>query len=220
MDITLNAVEVRVVGSLIEKQHVTPEYYPLTLNALVNACNQLTNRDPVVSYDETTVSQTLHSLRKKQLIRAISGPDIRVPKYEQALTELFHINMAETAVLCVLMLRGPQTAGELRSRTGRLYNFEGLAEVENTLQRLITREPQPLVTKLPRQPGTKESRYAHLLAGDVEVEEKTIVLPVTPALDSVSDDERIVRLEEEVETLKQELDELKRQFQIFRQQFE
>jgi uncharacterized protein len=219
MDITLNPVEVRVIGSLIEKQISTPEYYPLSLNALTNACNQLTNRDPVVSYDEKIVVRALESLREKRLARMITGPDSRVPKYEQVFTEVFDLAVQEVAVICVLMLRGPQTIGEIRGRTGRLYNFESLSEVELTVQGLVEREPQPLIVKLARQPGTKEARVAHLLSGPVEDQ------PVAPRLEQAtvevnSENQRIAKLEEEVQALRQELMDLREQFIEFKKLLE
>jgi uncharacterized protein YceH (UPF0502 family) len=221
MDVTLNAVEVRVIGSLMEKQTTTPEYYPLTLNALVNACNQISNREPVVSYDEKTVARALESLREKQLAWMVTGTGSRVPKYEHRLTEALKLAEQEAAALCVLMLRGPQTVGEIKGRTARMYEFKELEEVEMTLQSLMNAEARPLVVKLPRQPGTKESRYAHLLSGEVRVEEH----PVAPRLEAATievhaENERIARLENEAENLRQELTELKQQFLEFKRQFE
>src|ERR1044072_6711483 len=166
----LDNVEVRVLGSLIEKQLTTPEYYPLTLNALTHACNQISNRDPVVAFDEKQVVRALESLREKNLAYIFYGSESRVPKEKHVVPEVLDLTPPQVALMCVLMLRGPQTVGELRSRTGRLYEFKELAEVEATLEELIKSEAQPLVMRLPRQPGRKESRYAHLLAGPVEVE--------------------------------------------------
>ena len=221
MELILNEVEVRVIGSLIEKQITTPEYYPLSLNALTNACNQLSNRNPVVSYDEKTIVKALDSLREKKLLQMISSSDNRVPKYHQIFTEAFDLALQEVAVMCVLMLRGPQTAGEIRGRTNRLYNFEGLEEVELTLQGLVDRQPQPLIVKLPRQPGTKENRFAHLLSGEVQVEEKEAAIrPESATIEVRAENERISRLEEEVENLRRELTEFKQQFTEFRKQFE
>jgi uncharacterized protein len=216
----LNPVEVRVLGSLIEKQITTPEYYPLTLNALTNACNQISNRDPVVSFDEKTVVRALESLREKRLVWMVTGSG-RVPKYEHRLTDVLSLAEQETAVLCVLMLRGPQTAGEIRSRTGRLYEFRELSEVELTLEALMNSEPQPLVVKLPRQAGMKESRHAHLLSGEVRIEEQeTAPRLEAAALEVRAENERIARLEETLESLRQELTELKQQFLDFKKQFE
>lgn len=220
-DLILNEVEVRVVGSLIEKQIATPEYYPLTLNALTHACNQTSNRDPVVSFDEKTVVRALDSLRDKHLVHVVFASDSRVPKYKHMLTEAFNLTPQEVAVMCVLMLRGPQTAGEIRGRSGRLYDFAELSEVEETLQALISREPRPLVVKLPRQAGRKESRFAHLLAGEVQIDEREI----TPRLEAAAievraENERLSRLESEVQTLRQELSDLKKRFDDFQKQFE
>ena len=219
MEQTLTPVEVRVLGSLIEKEITTPEYYPLSLNALASACNQISNRDPVVSFDEKTVARALESLRDKQLIWMVTGVG-RVPKYEHRFTEQLKLAAQEVAVLCVLMLRGPQTAGEIRGRTGRLYEFKQLEEVELTLQVLMSAQP-PLVTKLPRQPGTKESRYAHLLSGEVQVEEREVATRVEPATLEVRDEnERIARLEQELTRVRGELTDLKRAFLEFKRQFE
>lgn len=216
----LNDVEVRVVGSLIEKQVTTPEYYPLTLNALLSACNQISNRDPVVAYDEQTVARALESLRGKNLVYVFYGSDSRVPKYKHMLPNIFGLSPAELAAMCVLMLRGPQTVGEVRGRTGRLYNFADLAEVEATLDGLAQRE-EPIVLKLPRQPGRKEARYAHLLAGAPEVEEGRPEPRVEPAVREVrAENERLARLEGEVEALRGELAELRGRFDEFKKQFE
>jgi len=216
---TLTPAEVRVLGSLIEKEITTPEYYPLSLNALASACNQISNRDPVVSFDEKTVARALESLREKQLIWMVTGVG-RVPKYEHRFTEQLKLAAQEVAVLCVLMLRGPQTAGEIRGRTGRLYEFKQLEEVELTLQVMMSAEP-PLVTRLPRQPGTKESRYAHLLSGEVQVEEREVATRVEPATLEVRDEnERIARLEQELTRVRGELTDLKREFLEFKRQFE
>jgi len=219
LDQILTQVEVRVLGSLMEKEITTPEYYPLTLNALVNACNQISNRDPVVSFDERTVARALESLREKRLAWMVTGIG-RVPKYEHRLSEALKLAEQELAVLCVLMLRGPQTVGEIRGRTTRLYEFKELEEVELTLQALMTAEP-PLAIKLPRQPGTKESRYAHLLAGEVQVEEREAAPRLEPAtLEVRQENERIAKLEEELTHVRNELADLKRQFVDFKKQFE
>ena len=165
LNILLSEVETRVLGSLIEKDITTPDYYPLSLNALVNACNQKNNRDPVMHLDEDAVRQALDVLHDQRLAGPISSADSRVPKYEHRLQEVFNFTRGETALLCVLLLRGPQTPGELRGRSERMHRFEDLTEVQSTLQRLSEREP-PLVKVLARQPGTKEARAMHLLAGD------------------------------------------------------
>ena len=153
-NVLLNEAEVRVLGSLVEKDITTPDYYPLSINAVVNACNQKSNRDPVMNLNEEAVRQALHSLNEKGLAGTASNADSRVPKYEHRMQEAFNFTRRETAVLCVLMLRGPQTPGELRGRTERMHRFEDLTDVQSTLQKLMTRE-EPLVKVLPRQPGTK-----------------------------------------------------------------
>jgi len=222
LDAILNSPEVRILGSLIEKQITTPEYYPLTLNALVNACNQLTNRDPVVQYDDKSVARVLEALREKQLIWVVSQAGGRVPKYEQRLTEALRLTEQETAVLCVLMLRGPQTVGEIRSRSGRLYEFKDLEEVELTIQAMTGAQPRSLVVRLPRLPGTKESRFAHLLSGDVVTDEvpRSTARPEPAILEVRAENERLSDLEEKVATLQAELDGLKTAFSDFRRQFE
>src|SRR5437899_5169461 len=166
-NVVLSDNEARVLGSLVEKDITTPDYYPLTLNALVNACNQKSNREPVMNLNEEMVRQALHSLNEKGLSGTASAADSRVPKFEHRMQEAFNFTRRETAVMCVLMLRGPQTPGELRGRTERMHRFEDLTEVQSTLQRLVQREP-PLVKMLRREPGTKEARYVHLLSGDVK----------------------------------------------------
>jgi uncharacterized protein YceH (UPF0502 family) len=216
----LNAVEVRVLGSLVEKQLTTPDYYPLTLNALTNACNQLTNREPVVSFDEATIVRALDGLRDKRLATLFHGAESRVAKYRHSLGDVLPLTPAEVALLCVLMLRGPQTLGELRTRTERMFTFDSLTEAEAALQGLATRTP-PLVAKLPRQPGTKESRYTHLLSGPVEAAPAERPVPLEPATVAVrAENERIAKLEQEAADLRRELGELKQQFADFRKQFE
>lgn len=218
---SLNAAELRVLGSLVEKAVTTPDYYPLSLGALTNACNQLTNREPVVAFEEADVVRALDGLRAKNLASLFHGADSRVPKYKHAFTDVFLLTPAEVAVLCVLMLRGPQTVGELRTRTERLHPFDSLADVEETLNALATRQPDPLVTKLPRQPGTKESRYVQLLSGPVIAGGAERVLSPEPATLVVrAENERITKLEEETAAVRRELTELKRQFAEFRKQFE
>ena len=217
MDMILNDVEARVLGALVEKDITTPDYYPLSLNALVNACNQKNNRDPVMNLDENTVRDALRGLQDLGLAGPAGGADSRVTKYEHRLQEAFNFSRGETAVLCVLLLRGPQTPGELRGRTERMHRFEGLEAVQASLQHLMQREP-PLATVLPRQPGTKESRYAHLLSGEINVSE----LPVRGAapVSGLGDNERISRLEEEIANLQREISDLKQQLSEFRRQFE
>ncbi|MDD3179641.1 MAG: YceH family protein [Opitutaceae bacterium] len=217
----LNAVEVRVLGALVEKEKTTPDYYPLSLNALTNACNQLSNREPVVSYDDGAVLRAVEALRVKKLAFVFHGADSRVPKYGHKFAEMLGTTPAETAVLCVLMLRGPQTIGEVRGRTGRMHEFASLADVETTLQGLATHAHQPLVVKLPRQAGFKESRYAHLLAGPPEA-----MAPETPASPETSpapltpDRERLAKLETDTAALRREVDEMRQQLTALRRLLE
>jgi len=225
VNIVLNEVECRVLGSLIEKEITTPEYYPLSLNALVNACNQKSNRDPVMNLDEAAVRQALHSLDSQSLVRSVSASDSRVTKYEHRLQEAFNFYRHEIAILCVLLLRGPQTPGELRTRAERMHPFDDLSAVQSSLQHLMKREP-PLAKILPRQPGTKESRYAHLLSGDVESFEAKPMEETTAATNS-ADGERIAHLEKglgalrsEVSDFQKEISDLKQQFAQFKKQFE
>jgi len=220
MDIVLNEVEARVLGSLVEKDVTTPDYYPLSLNALVNACNQKNNRDPVMNLDEDAVRQALESLQAKRLAGPTSSADSRVTKYEHRTQEVFNFTRGETAILCVLLLRGPQTPGELRGRTERMYHFEDLTEVQSSLQRLMQRNPA-LVRVLPRQPGTKESRYKHLLSGDTDdVAAEVAVTRASSSVRETADDDRLARLEDEVANLRKELADVKQQFATFRKQFE
>ena len=214
----LSDIEVRVLGSLVEKQVTTPEYYPLTLNALTLACNQKNNRSPVTSYDETAVANALETLREKNLAYVFYGSTSRVPKYKHVITEVMHLSAAELAIMCVLMLRGPQTPGELATRGFRLHEFSGLEEVDATLNALISREPDPLVMRLPRQAGQKETRYAHLLSGKVSVEVER--QDSGPVRGRSRDSDRVAALEAEVETLKAEVGMLKTQFESFKKQFE
>src|SRR6516165_6444885 len=218
MDIVLNNVEARVLGALIEKDITTPDYYPLSLNALVNACNQKNNRDPVMNLDENAVRDALSGLQDTRLAGPASGADSRVTKYEHRLQDVFNFSRGETAVMCVLLLRGPQTAGELRGRTERMHRFEDLEAVQSSLQKLMQREPA-LVVMLPRQPGTKESRYAHLLSGEIDVGELASGR-ATAALADQGDWERIVRLEEQVADLQRDFSDLKQVVEAFRKQFE
>ncbi|MGB0118159.1 MAG: YceH family protein [Terriglobales bacterium] len=218
MDIKLTETEVRVLGALIEKDITTPEYYPLSLNALVNACNQKSNRDPVMQLDEDAVRDALEGLQEQRMAGPARGADSRVTKYEQRLQEVFNFTRPEIAVLCVLLLRGPQTPGELRGRTERLHRFETLDDVQSALQKLMQRDP-PLAKVLPRQPGTKESRYAHLLAGDV-VEAEMPERAGAAVERKPADAERIARLEQDVAELRREVGEVKDQLERFRRQFE
>jgi uncharacterized protein len=218
----LDATEVRVLGSLVEKQITTPDYYPLTLNALVNACNQLTNRDPVVAFEDQTVVRALDGLRDKRLATLFTGAESRVAKYKHTLTDALLLTPGEVALLCVLMLRGPQTLGELRTRSERLFTFDSMSEVDEALNALASRAPQPLVAKLPRQPGTKESRYGHLLSGQPASASASdpAVRPEPATLAVRAENERIAKLEQETMELRRELGELKQQFADFRKQFE
>lgn len=213
MDILLNEVEVRVLGALVEKEITTPDYYPLSLNALVNACNQKNNREPVMNLDENTVRDALLALQEKRLAGPASGADSRVTKYEHRL-ESFNFSRREIAVLCVLLLRGPQTPGELRGRAERMYRFEDLDQVQSALHQLMERQP-PLAAMLARQPGTKEARYAHLLSGPIESWQ-----PPAAAAAQHEDNDRVTQLEEQVRALQSEIDALKDQFAAFRKQFE
>jgi uncharacterized protein len=217
VNIVLNPAEARVLGSLVEKDITTPDYYPLSLNALINACNQKNNREPVTNFDEETVRLALRNLSDKGLAGIASGADSRVTKYEHRLQEALNLTRPETAILCVLLLRGPQTPGELRGRTERMHRFEHLDEVLSALQQMMRREP-PLAKALGRRPGTKEIRYAHLLSGDVDAWE-----PPEEAAASGSgsaDSERIIQIEHQVAALQREVAELKQQMADFRKQFE
>jgi len=210
----LSDVEVRVLGALIEKDITTPDYYPLSLNALVNACNQKNNRDPVMALNEDAVRAALESLQAQRLAGPASGADSRVTKYEHRMQEVFNFDRRETALLCVLMLRGAQTPGELRGRAERMYRFEELEDVNATLDKLSQRDPA-LVAVLPRQPGTKESRWMHLLSGNAPAAE------AAPVRGSFSgDNDRVARLESEVGELKREVAEMREQLAAFRRQFE
>jgi hypothetical protein len=216
---TLNQTEVRVLGTLIEKQITTPEYYPLTLNSLTLACNQKNNRNPVTALTEAEVEQALDSLREKNLAYVFYGSTSRVPKFKHV-AENLHLSPAEVAVMCVLMLSGAQTAGEIRGRAYRLYEVTGLEEIEQTLHALSTKDPEPLVTKLPRQTGQKEARFAHLLSGEVKIEELDGDQPVSKQTRKSAEAERVVSLEHRVETLAAEVEGLRRQFEEFKKQFE
>jgi uncharacterized protein YceH (UPF0502 family) len=213
MDPLLHPVEIRVLGALLEKEITTPEYYPLSLNALVNACNQKSNRDPAVNFDESTVEQALHSLRDKGLLLSITGAGSRVQKYAHRISEKLNLGRPELAILCELMLRGPQTLGELRTRAERMHAFDDLQQVQSVIDRL----PE-LITKLERRPGEKESRFAHLLSGPPAVPDN--VSQIDAELPTPPRHDRIATLETEVAQLRQELEDLKQQFAVFRKQFE
>jgi uncharacterized protein len=217
VNIVLNPAEARVLGALVEKDITTPDYYPLSLNALINACNQKNNREPVTNFDEETVRLALRNLSDKRLAGPASGADGRVTKYEHRMQEVFNFTRQETALICVLLLRGPQTPGELRGRTERMYQFEQLDDVLSGLQQLMRREP-PLAKALGRRPGTKEIRYAHLLSGDVEAWEPPA--ETTSFSAGSADAERLIQLEEQVAALRNEVTDLKQQMAEFRKQFE
>jgi uncharacterized protein YceH (UPF0502 family) len=219
MPLILTEIETRVLGSLIEKDITTPDYYPLSLNALVNACNQKNNREPVMTLDEASVREALSTLQEKRLAGPASGADSRVTKYEHRLQEAFNFDRREMAIVCVLLLRGAQTPGELRGRTDRMYHFEALDDVVSTLDRLAHREP-PLTAVLPRQPGTKESRYMHLFSGDAPAAADVARASTPATVSGGSTAERVAKLEEEVAALRGELSEVQQQLAAFRKQFE
>lgn len=216
MNLELNEAECRILGCLIEKENTTPDYYPLTLNALTNACNQKTNREPVVDYSEESVEQALDSLRNKNLVYVLYGAGSRTAKYKHLAPKFFELELPEVAVLCVLLLRGSQTLGELNQRTTRIYEFSGLDEVNQTLDNLIRRD-NPLAVKLPKQPGQKEVRFVHLLAGEIDIENIT---PTGQSSNSQAKNERIEELEQRVEDLENELNEFRQTFENFKKQFE
>jgi uncharacterized protein YceH (UPF0502 family) len=209
---TLNEVETRIIGVLIEKELATPDYYPMTLNALVAACNQLTGRNPVTSYDAAAVMRGLDTLRQKRLIHEVHQSGSRVAKYKHVILGTYGMNVEELSVLCALLLRGPQTVGELRSHTARMWNFGDLAEVETSLEKLGRQKPDALVVQLPRLPGRKEARYMHLLGGEINLAEleaqAAAAVPVRAA-----DNERLAKLEAEVAALRAEFEQFKKQFE-------
>jgi hypothetical protein len=216
----LNHHEIRVLGSLIEKQLTTPEYYPLTLNALTAACNQKNNRNPVMSLTEGEVENALDSLREKNLAYVFHGSTSRVPKFKHVAPEVLQLNPAELAVMCVLMLSGPQTVGEIRTRSSRLYDFKGLEEVEETLRGLASRDADPLVMKSPRQPGQKDARFTHLLAGQPPIEAPLESSAPPRTARREHDVDRLNKLEGQVQVLTQQFEELAAQFEEFKKQFE
>jgi uncharacterized protein YceH (UPF0502 family) len=223
VNIVLNEVEARVLGALLEKEITTPDYYPLSLNSLVNACNQKSNRDPVMNLDENAVREALRTLHDNSLARSVSAADSRVTKYEHRLQEAFNFDRREAAVFCELLLRGPQTPGELRTRAERMHPFDDLSEAQSALQRLMNREA-PLVKVLARQPGTKESRYIHLLSGELlpgnaEAAGAAAGREVPGALEGQRTD-GFSRLSSEMAELRKDMADLKQQFAAFRKQFE
>ena len=224
MNPPLSDVEIRVLGALFEKARATPDNYPLSLNALTNACNQSSNREPVMSLAETEVSATLDALRKRSLVRAIVRSGGAVTKYAHLMDDTLGLVNRQLAVLSVLMLRGPQTAGELRTRTQRLHEYEDVADVESALEGLASREPQPLVVRLPRRPGQREERWAHLLAGEAAAYAAGEARPDDRAHTAVAAappaDDRVTKLESELASLREELQVLRAELAEFRKQFE
>lgn len=216
----LSTIEIRVLGSLIEKQITTPEYYPLTLNALTAACNQKNNRNPVTSFAENEIEDALYTLREKNLAYVFHGSTSRVPKYKHVAPEVMHLSPPEIAAMCVLMLSGPHTLGEIRTRGYRLYEFSGLEEVEETLRALAEREDEPLVMKLPRQSGQKDARFVHLLSGTPDIEAMSESAPPERTARRAADHDRLATLEQQVETLMQQVAGLAEQFEAFKKQFE
>lgn len=216
MDDRLTDVEARVLGSLIEKEMTTPDHYPLSLNALTNACNQTSNREPVVQYTEATVADAVEAMRRRSLVRAVQQAGARATKYRHLAGETLGTIARQTALLSVLMLRGPQTLAELRTRASRLVPFESLEEVETTLDQLIAREPAALVARLPRRPGQKEVRYAHLLSGEVTFDAPDQVAAARAPVDA----DRVGALEEALGELRNEVADLRNQLAEFRRQFE
>ena len=229
MNPPLTDVEVRVLGALLEKARTTPDSYPLSLNALTNACNQASNREPVMALAETEVSAAVDALRRRSLVRAIVRSGAGVTKYQHLVDEALGLVNRQLAVLCVLMLRGPQTAGELRTRTQRLHDFDDVADVESALASLASREPEPLVVRLPRRPGQREERWAHTLA---PLDERALAAdahadaasargaPRAGGREVAADDERVRALESEVAQLRRELADLRAELASFRKQFE
>ena len=215
MDIDLDAIEVRVLGSLMEKELATPEYYPLSLNALINACNQKTNRSPVLSLDEKAVSIALQSLKEQRIVYQSDAS--RVPKYWQSFTKQNNLNNRESALLCLLLLRGPQTPGELRSRAENMCSFEDLDQVALSLENLMT---TGLVAQLPRQPGQKEQRFVHLLAVESSNTDQVAARPEQVMIERVSAHTRLDTLEQSVATLREEIEQLKNDFSSFKKHFE
>ncbi|HSI87982.1 MAG TPA: YceH family protein [Pyrinomonadaceae bacterium] len=215
MSTTINEIEARVLGSLAEKQLTTPEYYPLTLNALMAACNQKSNRDPVMSLGESEILAAIDSLRDKNLVYLYYGSTSRTVKYKHMMPQIFELEPEGIAVMTLLLLRGPQTAGEIRGRADRLHEFGGIGKVQQALDELAAR-PEPLVTKLDRQPGQKEQRYAHLLSGPIDQAAMAVERPIA-ATGGVA---RIDELEAKVAELSQGLEQLRDEFAQFRRQFE
>ena len=224
-ELNLSDFEVRVIGSLAEKAFITPDTYPLSLNAVTMACNQVSNRDPVMQLTDEAVQQTLNALRGKKLVREWFPSGSRVPKFDHVLNDIFGLNEAQLAALTLLMLRGPQTAGEIKGRSGRMHTFHEVERVETTMQSLIDDREAPLVIKLPKSPGTKEARYAHLLSGARAVERQEIsgslLPPSSPSPEIFAKgNDKFSELEDEVRQLRAEVSWLSRQFEAFKKQFE
>lgn len=213
---TLGPVEVRVLFSLVEKQLSTPDHYPLSLNALTSACNQSSNRDPVMVLDEDTVSGALTVLRRANLVRSFQSIGSRVPKLEHLLVEAAELSRLELSVLCVLALRGPQTLAEVKSRAARLVPSVDAERIEGTVERLIDRAEMPMVARLPRRPGQKEARYAHLLSGEVHQDADDVPVASAPAPSA----DRLAAVEQLVQELRDEVSDLRAQLETFRKQFE
>lgn len=205
----LTKEEERIIGALIEKKFTTPEYYPLTLNSLKNACNQKSNREPIVDYNESIIESNLQSLSEKKLVFKVTGSDFRVPKYDENFCGLFNLTIEETAVMCVLMLRGPQTLGEIRNRSSRIHQFENLMDAEKTLQKIISEKTNPVfISKLLRKPG-KDPRYACILSGETKTINEEEV-----------EEDKIAKLENELRDIREELEKLKAEFLSLKNQFE
>lgn len=220
MDGILDTVEARVLGALMEKEMATPEYYPLTLKALVAACNQKTNREPVMTLDEETVGMALESLGSKELIWEVRTDEGRVSRFEHNIKEWAELTTAQKAILCVLLLRGPQTAGELKARTARMHAFEDLDAVEAALAELMETVPEPTVVRLPLRPGHKEPRHAHLLCGEVQGDDSDTADYAPQAIRLRYEEGHVTALEQRVSALEKELEALKRRFDEFTGQFE
>lgn len=219
MPFQLDPFEIRVLGVLAEKEALTPDNYPLSLNALTNGCNQLSSRDPVMSITEATVSDILHRLIAQKLVAEVSQAGARVTKYEHRMRMKWSLEQDKLAILTILMLRGPQTAGEIRARSGRMHEFDSVTEVEAGLQFLIDKFP-PLAARLSRAPGTKEARYIHLLSGEAAVEQQEICAALGGTAAQTVRPDRVAALEDEVARLRGEIDELTRQLAEFKKQFE
>jgi len=213
---TIDQTEARILGSLVEKQLTTPEYYPLTLNALTAACNQKSNRDPVMALGESDILAAIDSLRDKNLVYLYYGSTSRTVKYKHMMQQVYELEAPSLAVVTLLLLRGPQTAGELRGRSDRLHEFSSIAEVQQALDELAAR-PEPVVIKLARQPGQKEPRYAHLLSGPVD---EAAIAAEMQAPAQTSSGSRIDELQLQIAELSRGLDELREEFARFKKQFE